>query len=76
VTATRADNGEALVPSEPRKVGLAVVSGDVVPEPPGISLVKFVNGYHVPNPPGLNIPGGNDVVFLRRSYTSPGPASI
>ena len=36
--ATRADNNEPLVPSEPRKVGLEVMSGSTPPEnPPGIS---------------------------------------
>lgn len=61
-TANRADNNAALVPSEPRKVGLQVV-GNPEPPPPGISLVKYVNGIHAPNPPGPNIPAGNDVVF-------------
>ena len=62
--ATRADNNEPLVPSEPRKVGLEVMSGTTPPEnPPGISLVKFVNGIHAPNPPGPTIAAGAPVVF-------------
>jgi uncharacterized repeat protein (TIGR01451 family)/LPXTG-motif cell wall-anchored protein len=64
-TATRADNGEALVPTEPRKVGLEVI-GQPTPPTPGIDLVKFVNGIHAPNPPGPTIPAGNDVVFTYR----------
>ena len=64
-SATRADNQEALVPSEPRKVGLEVV-GQPGPPTPGIDLVKFVNGIHAPNPPGPVIPAGDDVVFTYR----------
>jgi LPXTG-motif cell wall-anchored protein/uncharacterized repeat protein (TIGR01451 family) len=65
--ATRADNAEALVPSEPRKVGLEVFT-DVPPppEPPGISLIKFVNGIHAPNPPGPTIQPNAPVVFTYR----------
>jgi uncharacterized repeat protein (TIGR01451 family)/fimbrial isopeptide formation D2 family protein len=58
-TATRADNSEQLVPSEPPEVGLRVVSD----AKPSVTIVKRVNGIHAPVPPGPIIPVGTPVVF-------------